>query len=166
MKPASPLTSRLQNSGPPMTAQSLRVLLTSLDFAGRILRRHMGRTRGFAGLVSLGWSDPGNPTSSMNWRRLLLPFAKWIFDFQVSPIPAKAGTRNPVAGKYAFAANGLWIPAFAGMTVNMTTPPNSFWREQGSTRARIPGRHPTLQSDRHAQTYCPDGRDFRPRVYT
>ena len=42
----------------------------------------------------------------------------------VSVIPAKAGTRNPVAGKYAFAANGLWIPAFAGMTVNMTTLPN------------------------------------------
>ena len=41
----------------------------------------------------------------------------------VSVIPAKAGTRNPVAGKYAFAANGLWIPAFAGMTVNMTTLP-------------------------------------------
>ena len=31
---------------------------------------------------------------------------------------------------------------------------------------RIPGRHPTLQSDRHAQTHCPDGRDSRPRVYT
>ena len=43
----------------------------------------------------------------------------------VSVIPAKAGTRNPVAGKYAFAANGLWIPAFAGMTVNMTTLPGS-----------------------------------------
>ena len=41
----------------------------------------------------------------------------------VSVIPAKAGTQNPVAGKYAFAANGLWIPAFAGMTVNMTTLP-------------------------------------------
>ena len=38
--------------------------------------------------------------------------------------PRKAGTRNPVAGKYAFAANGLWIPAFAGITVNMTTLPN------------------------------------------
>ena len=43
----------------------------------------------------------------------------------VSVIPAKAGTRNPVAGKYAFAANGLWIPAFAGMTVNMTPLPGS-----------------------------------------
>ena len=43
----------------------------------------------------------------------------------VSVIPAKAGTRNPVAGKYAFAANGLWIPAFAGMTVNMTTLPST-----------------------------------------
>ena len=43
----------------------------------------------------------------------------------VSVIPAKAGTRNPVAGKYAFAANGLWIPAFAGMTVNMTTLPRA-----------------------------------------
>ena len=42
----------------------------------------------------------------------------------VSVIPAKAGTQNPVAGKYAFAANGLWIPAFAGMTVNMTTLPS------------------------------------------
>ena len=42
----------------------------------------------------------------------------------VSVISAKAGTQNPVAGKYAFAANGLWIPAFAGMTVNMTTPPS------------------------------------------
>ena len=98
MKPASPLTSRLQNSGPPMTAQSLRVLLTSLDFAGRILRRYMGRTRGFAGLVSLGWSDLGNPTSSMNWRRLLLPFAKWIFDFQVSPHPRESG--NPESGSW------------------------------------------------------------------
>ena len=39
-------------------------------------------------------------------------------------IPAKAGTQNPVAGKYAFAANGLWISAKAGMTVNMTTLPN------------------------------------------
>ena len=45
----------------------------------------------------------------------------------VSVIPAKAGIQNPVAGKYAFAANGLWIPAFAGMTVNMTTPPRT-WR--------------------------------------
>ena len=39
----------------------------------------------------------------------------------------RAGNQNPlesvVAGKYAFAANGLWIPAFAGMTVNMTTLP-------------------------------------------
>ena len=43
----------------------------------------------------------------------------------VSVIPAKAGTQNPVAGKYAFAANGLWIPAFAGMTVNMTTLPRA-----------------------------------------
>ena len=43
----------------------------------------------------------------------------------VSVIPAKAGIQNPVAGKYAFAANGLWIPAFAGMTVNMTTPPRN-----------------------------------------
>ena len=43
----------------------------------------------------------------------------------VSVIPAKAGTQNPVAGKYAFAANGLWIPAFAGMTVNMTTLPRN-----------------------------------------
>ena len=42
----------------------------------------------------------------------------------VSVIPAKAGIQNPVAGKYAFAANGLWIPAFAGMTVNMTTLPS------------------------------------------
>ena len=42
----------------------------------------------------------------------------------VSVIPAKAGTWNPVAGKYAFAANGLWIPAKAGMTVNMTTLPS------------------------------------------
>ena len=32
----------------------------------------------------------------------------------VSVIPAKAGNQNPVAGKYAFAANGLWIPAKAG----------------------------------------------------
>ena len=44
----------------------------------------------------------------------------------VSVIPAKAGTQNPVAGKYAFAANGLWIPAFAGMTVNMTTLPKDY----------------------------------------
>ena len=42
----------------------------------------------------------------------------------VSVIPAKAGTRNPVAGKYAFAANGPCIPAKAGMTVNMTTLPS------------------------------------------
>ena len=41
----------------------------------------------------------------------------------VSVIPAKAGTQNPVAGKYGIAANGLWIPAKAGMTVNMTTLP-------------------------------------------
>ena len=39
-------------------------------------------------------------------------------------IPAKAGTQNPVAGKYGITANGLWIPAFAGMTVNMTTLPS------------------------------------------
>ncbi len=38
-------------------------------------------------------------------------------------IPAKAGNQNPVAGKIAFAANGLWIPAKAGMTMNMTTLP-------------------------------------------
>ena len=43
----------------------------------------------------------------------------------VSVIPAKAGTRNPVAGKYAFAANGPCIPAKAGMTVNMTTLPRT-----------------------------------------
>ena len=55
----------------------------------------------------------------------------------VSVIPAKAGTWNPVAGKYAFAANGLWIPAFAGMTVNMTTLPRKvapIARLRGSAR--------------------------------
>ena len=52
----------------------------------------------------------------------------------VSVIPAKAGTKNPVAGKYAFAANGLWIPAFAGMTVNMTTLPRQALRDFLLTR--------------------------------
>ena len=53
----------------------------------------------------------------------------------VSVIPAKAGIQNPVAGKYAFAANGLWIPAFAGMTVNMTTPPSKPLRTLPATGA-------------------------------
>ena len=42
-----------------------------------------------------------------------------------SVIPEKTGNQNPVAGKYALAANGLWIPAFAEMTVNMTTLPST-----------------------------------------
>ena len=46
----------------------------------------------------------------------------------VSVIPAKAGTQNPVAGNYGIAANGLWIPAKAGMTVNMTTFPRELYR--------------------------------------
>ena len=55
----------------------------------------------------------------------------------VSVIPAKAGTWNPVAGKYAFAANGLWIPAFAGMTVNMTTLPRSLAGNLDSPQAGV-----------------------------
>ena len=56
----------------------------------------------------------------------------------VSVIPAKAGNQNPVAGKYAFAANVLWVPAFAGMAVNMTTLPR---KNISEVSRRCPGSH-------------------------
>ena len=69
-------------------------------------------------------SNDGLEYVPANNKRFKLEFKNIGLQASVSVIPAKAGTRNPVAGKYAFAANGLWIPAFAGMTVNMTTLPS------------------------------------------
>ena len=76
----------------------------------------------------------------------------------VSVIPAKAGTRNPVAGKYAFAANGLWIPAFAGMTVNMTTLPRV---EDAHDRRIAPGNLRTPPKTPDPRRRDPWGRPVR-----
>ena len=60
-----------------------------------------------------------------SWRgtKPIIPAKAGIWHGTQPVIPAKAGNQNPVAGKIAFAANGLWIPAKAGMTMNMTTLP-------------------------------------------
>ncbi len=112
----------------------LEVLLHSNPLSFSIeSNQQLGRLRGLTGNddLQIGDSSPvgfslkqtadRNGDSSRECRQ----FKNIGLQASVSVIPAKAGTWNPVAGKYAFAANGLWIPAFAGMTVNMTTLPRN-----------------------------------------
>ena len=84
------------------------------------------------------WLDESIRGGFSEWSRGCRQFKNIGLQASVSVIPAKAGTWNPVAGKYAFAANGLWIPAFAGMTVNMTTLPRVTSLDSGECLVRLP----------------------------
>ena len=52
-------------------------------------------------------------------------------------IPGSRG--NLEFGEYAFVAEGVWIPAFAGMTANMTTRPRACHRE-GEDKGELPDK--------------------------
>ena len=67
-----------------------------------------------------GVAPPSPRPAGPRWCR---QFMNTGLQVSVFVIVAKAAIQNPVAGQCAFAANGPWIPAFSGMAVNMTTPP-------------------------------------------
>ena len=67
-----------------------------------------------------GVAPPGPRPAGPRWCR---QFMNTGLQVSVFVIVAEAAIQNPVAGQCAFAANGPWIPAFSGMAVNMTTPP-------------------------------------------
>ena len=62
----------------------LGIVLSGFHFAGRILRCYLGRSGGFARLVSFGWSNSWNPSALVEGRGLLLALAKTFSDRQVS----------------------------------------------------------------------------------
>ena len=68
------------------------------------------------------------PKECRQFKNIGLQVSVSVFPAKAPVFPAKAGIQNPVAGKYAFAANGLWIPAFVGKTVKMTTLPTTINR--------------------------------------